>query len=160
MSKYVCAIYYNILTSYFNLLICADQNRTGDLLTFLVSTLPCWATATWSIWCFSRLSGIRTHTFRILSAMPLPVGLPIDQCILVVAREGFEPTRPFGPVLLRHRCLASSSTWPKFTRCSAARNFLSCLLDLNQLTHHFQWKYYPFESCCMHLFSLRPRTWT
>ena len=33
--------------------------------------------------------------------------------LLAVAREGFEPTRPFGPMLLRHRCLASSSTWPK-----------------------------------------------
>lgn len=41
---------------------------------------------------FSRLSEIRTHTVRILSASPLPVGLPIDKCIYVLAAQtGFEP---------------------------------------------------------------------
>lgn len=29
--------------------------------------------------------------------------------LLAVAREGFEPTRPFGPMLLRHRCLPVSA---------------------------------------------------
>ena len=32
--------------------------------------------------------------------------------LVIVAKVGFEPTRPFGPMLLRHRCLASSITRP------------------------------------------------